>query len=143
MSAIVRSTPLVAANMAARRVDFGLLTTLVFCLFTIWPLTQQPGLPNGTDTLYHIYRVAEMDRAWAHGVLMPRWAEAFYYGYGSPVFHYYASLTYYVTSALMRLFALDAVNSLRTLTILCSLLAGGGMYLFLRDTAGKLAGIIA
>lgn len=129
--------------MSKRFVDPGLLLTLVLCLFTLWPLLQKPGLPNGTDTLYHIYRVAEMDRAWAHGVLMPRWAEAFYYGYGSPVFHYYASFTYYVTSVLMRLFALNAVDSLRALTILCMLLAGGGTYLFMRDAVGKLAGILA
>ena len=127
-----------------RHLDFGLLATLLLCLFTVWPLSQQPGLPNGTDTLYHTYRVAEMDRAWTHGVLLPRWAETFYYGYGSPVFHYYASMTYYVTSVLMRLFALNAVDSLRALTVLCMLLAGGGMYLFMRDAMGhKLAGVLA
>src|SRR5688572_17542636 len=118
-----------------RYVDFGLLAALLLSLFTVWPLLQQPGLPNGTDTLYHIHRVAEMDRAWTHGVLMPRWAETFYFGYGSPVFHYYASMTYYVTSTLMRLFALNAVDSLRALTVLSMLLAGGGMYLFMRDNA--------
>ncbi len=138
-----RSTLQIPFDKLRRRVDFGLLATLVMCLFTAWPLAQQPGLPNGTDTLYHTYRVAEMDRAWAQGVLMPRWAESFYYGYGSPVFHYYASLTYYVTSTLARVFALDAVDSLRALTVLTMLLAGGGMYLFMRDSVSKLAGIIA
>lgn len=136
-------TPQTQLHRLWRLVDFGLLATLVMCLFTVWPLTQQPGLPNGTDTLYHIYRVAEMDRAWAHGVLIPTWAESFYYGYGSPVFHYYASLTYYITSILARVFALDAVNSLRALTVLTMLLAGGGMYLFMRDRVSKLAGMIA
>jgi hypothetical protein len=126
-----------------RHADPGLLLALALCLFTVWPLLQKPGLPNGTDTLYHIYRAAEMDRSWAHGVLIPRWAEAFYYGYGSPVFHYYASLTYYITSILMRLFALNAVDSLRALTLLCMLLAGGGMYLFMRDAVSRLAGILA
>ncbi len=126
------------------RVDTGLIATLLFCLFTLWPLLQQPGLPNGTDTLYHTYRVAEMDRAWSHGLLIPTWAEAFYYGYGSPVFHYYASLTYYVTSLLSRLFGFSALDSLRALIVLCMLLAGGGMYLFLRDEMGSpLSGILA
>lgn len=132
-----------ASHSILRQVDFGLLAILALCLFTLWPLLQQPGLPNGTDTLYHTYRVAEMDRAWAQGLLVPRWAETFYYGYGSPVFHYYASLTYYVTSVLMRLFALTALDSLRALTVLCMLLAGGGMYLFMRDSVSRLAGVIA
>ena len=127
-----------------RRVDFGLIATLLLCLFTIWPLLQQPGLPNGTDTLYHTYRVAEMNRAWSHGLLVPTWAETFYYGYGSPVFHYYASLTYYTTSLLMRLFSLDALSSLRALTTCCMLLAGGGMYLFSRSETGRpLSGVLA
>lgn len=126
-----------------RRIDFALVATLLLCLFTVWPLLGQAGLPNGTDTLYHTYRVAEMDRAWSHGVWMPRWAETFYYGYGSPVFHYYASATYYVTSLLMRLMNLTPLDSLRALTVLSMLLAGGGTYLFVRDQTGKLAGIIA
>ncbi len=126
-----------------RRLDFGLIAALALCLFTLWPLLYRPGLPNGTDTLYHLYRVAEMDRSWSHGVLMPRWAEAFYFGYGSPLFQYYASLTYYFTSFLMRITAFDPVNVLRLLTAFSMLSAGAGMYLFVRDEASKLAGILA
>jgi len=83
--------------------DPAMLLTLMVCAFTLWPLLYRPGLPNGDDVLYHVYRAAEMDRAWAHGIYMPRWAEAFYEGYGAPLFHYYASLTYYSTSLLTRL----------------------------------------
>jgi 6-pyruvoyl-tetrahydropterin synthase related domain len=126
-----------------RRLDFGLFAVLALCLFTLWPLLHNPGLPNGTDTLYHVYRVAEMDRSWSHGVLMPRWAESFYFGYGSPVFQYYASLTYYLTSLLMRITASDSVNALRLLTVISMLGAGAGMYLFVRGEVSKLAGIIA
>lgn len=121
--------------------DFGL--ALVLSLFIIWPLVQNRGLPNGTDTFYHIQRVAEMDRAWSQGVLFPRWAESFYYGYGSPLFHYYASLTYYSTSVLMRMFSLDAVGALRALIVICGLVAGGGMFLFMRARVSALAGFIA
>lgn len=124
-------------------IDFDLLLVLALSLFTLWPLLQNPGLPNGTDTLYHIYRVAEMDRSWAQGLLIPRWAETFYFGYGSPLFHYYAGLTYYVTSLLMRVFSVDAVNALRMFITLCMLGAGGGMYLFMRERVSKLAGILA
>lgn len=121
----------------------GLLLTLALCLFALWPLLR-PGLPNGTDVLYHVYRAAEMDRAWAHGVLLPRWAEGLYYGYGSPLFHYYAGETYYLTSLFARVFGTDAVNSLRLLTALSALLSGAGMYLFVRARAQRpLAGVIA
>lgn len=126
-----------------RRLDPGLLITVALCALTLWPLLARPGLPNGDDVLYHVYRAAEMDRAWSHGVLFPRWAETFYTGYGAPVFHYYASLTYYLTSLLTRLFGTDAVNSLRILIALCSFMAGAGMYLFSRRYAGLAGGVLA
>lgn len=125
------------------RFDLALLLALALCAFSLIPLVARPGLPNGTDVLYHVYRAGEMDRSWAHGVLLPRWAEGMYYGYGSPLFHYYASASYYITSLLSRLLALDAVNSLRALIVLCMLGGGAGMYLFMKQRAGTAAGIVA
>jgi hypothetical protein len=132
-----------AITRLAARLDTGLVATLALCLFALWPLLYRPGLPNGDDVLYHVYRAAEMDRAWSHGVLMPRWAETFYSGYGAPLFHYYASLTYYITSVFSRLLALDAVNSLRLLIALCVLGSSAGMYAFARRYAGSAGGVIA
>jgi len=123
--------------------DLHLVLTLALCLFTLWPLAYRPGLPNGTDVLYHVYRVAEMDRLWAHGVLIPSWAESFYTGYGAPLFHYYASLSYYLTSTFARVFGTDPVNSLRLLIAVCMLAGAAGMYLFMQPRAGKLGGVLA
>src|SRR6187549_2317502 len=127
----------------ANRFDLAMLLTLVLCAHTFWPLLYHPGLPNGDDVLYHVYRAAEMDRAWAHGIYLPRWAEAFYEGYGAPLFHYYASLTYYVTSILTRVLGTNAVDSLRMLIALGALGGGLGMYGFVRAYAGKAGGVIA
>ncbi|MBI1282140.1 MAG: hypothetical protein GC179_28695 [Anaerolineaceae bacterium] len=126
-----------------RRLDPAMLLTLVLCAFTFWPLLYRQGLPNGDDVLYHVYRAAEMDRAWSHGVFMPRWAEAFYEGYGAPLFHYYASLTYYITSIFSRVLGTNAVDSLRTLIALGALGGGLGMYGFVRAYAGRVGGVIA
>ncbi len=132
-----------AFKRLTRSIDPAMLLTLILCAFTLWPLLYRPGLPNGDDVLYHVYRAAEMDRAWAHGVYVPLWAEAFYEGYGAPLFHYYASLTYYTTSILTRVLGTNAVDSLRTL-IAVGMLAGGlGMYGFVRAYAGKAGGVIA
>ncbi len=143
IKAQIVNKPPKAVTRLATRVDAGLVVTLALCLFALWPLLYRPGLPNGDDVLYHVYRAAEMDRAWSHGVLTPRWAESFYTGYGAPLFHYYASLTYYVTSIFSRLFVLDAVNSLRLLIALCTLGAGAGVYAFVRRYAGSAGGVIA
>lgn len=127
-----------------RSVDGGLILTLALALFSAIPLVLNPrGLPNGSDVLYHTFRVAELDRSWSHGVLWPRWAEGMYYGYGSPLFHYYASLTYILTSVAMRLFALAPLEVLRAFIVACNLLGAGGMYAFVRGYSGKAGGIIA
>lgn len=119
------------------------MVTLVLCSLALWPLFVQRGLPNGDDVLYHVYRAAEMDRSWTHGVFLPRWAETFYTGYGSPLFNYYASLTYYLTSLLSRLFAWDAVDALRAVIVISLLGGGAGMYGFTRGLAGRPGGILA
>jgi uncharacterized membrane protein len=133
------------------RFDPGLLIALALCLFVWTPLLRQPGLPNGNDVLYHTFRAAEYARAWQHGELFPRWAEAFYFGYGSPVFHYYAGFTYTVTSVLITLTGMSALDALRVLITACALIGGGGMYLLARDLTstssgqvrGQVAGLIA
>ncbi len=130
-------------NRLSLYIDPAMLLTLVLCVFSLWPLFSRAGLPNGDDVLYHVYRAAEMDRAWANGVYMPRWAEAFYEGYGAPLFHYYASLSYYTTSILTRVLGTNAVDSLRVLIALGMLGGGLGMYGFLRAYAGKAGGVIA
>jgi hypothetical protein len=123
--------------------DPGWLVTLLLCSVALWPLLQRPGLPNGDDVLYHVYRTAEMDRLWAQGTLTPRWAETFYTGYGAPVFHYYASFSYYVAAILMRVLSIDPVNALRGIIILCVGLSATGMYGFVRRLSGRLGGMLA
>jgi hypothetical protein len=126
-----------------RRFDLHLLLTLALCLFSLWPLATRPGLPNGTDVLYHAYRVAEMDRLWGQGVFIPSWAESFYTGYGAPLFHYYAGLSYYLTSVFARLFGTSSLDSLRLLIAVSMLGGAAGMYLFIQPRAGQLGGALA
>ena len=123
--------------------DIGLILVLLLSLFNIVPLASNPGLPNGADTLLHSYRAAEMLRSWEHGLLTPRWAEGFYHGYGSPLFHFYASLTYYITSILQLLFGMSALDALRWLLLLSFLMCSGGMYLFCKRRSGRLGALIA
>src|SRR5262245_15535943 len=125
------------------RIDGGLFIVLAFCLLTLRPLLLNPGLPNGPDVLYHTYRTAEMARSWQHGIFVPRWAEGMYYGYGSPVFHYYASLTYYVGAGLMLGLGLTALDALRLLIVISTLLSAVGLYSFMKQQGGRHVGIPA
>ncbi|MEO8607608.1 MAG: 6-pyruvoyl-tetrahydropterin synthase-related protein [Chloroflexota bacterium] len=126
-----------------RKIDITLIFVLAMSMFAILPEVVHPGLFVGHDTLNHAFRVGEISRLWSQGILFPRWAETFYFGYGSPVFQYYAPLTYSISAGFMHLFGLDAVGALRLLVMVCLPAASVGMYLFMRAYAGKLAGILA
>ena len=130
-------------GFSRRFLDPGLLLTLTLTLFLAIPLALNPGLPNGFDTLLHSYRAAEMQRSWEQGLYFPSWAESMYFGYGSPLFHFYASLTYYLTSFLQLLFDLSALDALRWLLLLSFLMCSGGMYLFCKRRSGRLGALIA
>jgi hypothetical protein len=125
-----------------KRLDSGLLITLILCGFALLPLARQDGLAAGYDVLYHTYRVAEMDRSWDAGLMMPRWADSFYFGYGYPVFHYYASSSYYLTSLMIAITGIDAITALRILVMLSLLGGGAGMYLFGKQLWGRDGGIL-
>lgn len=124
-------------------VDFGLIVVILLSLLAAIPLVSNAGLPNGNDVLYHAYRVGEMQRSWDNGVFFPRWAEGLYYGYGSPMWHFYGSLTYYITSGLISAFDLTALGALRWLLMASFMMCGVGMYLFMRSQVGRLAGVLA
>ena len=126
-----------------KRVDPGLILTLLLTLFVVMPWLSNPGLPRGDDVAHHVLRAAEMNRSWRHGLFFPSWGEGFYWGYGAPVFHFYASLTYYLTSLLHFIFHLSASESLLWLMALSLFACSGGMYLFCKRRSGRLGAVIA
>ena len=126
-----------------RHLDAGLLLTLALTLFLVLPLASNPGLPNGHDTKIHSYRAAEMLRSWQHGLVFPTWAEGMTFGYGSPMFHFYARLTYFLTAIMQSLFSLAALDALRWLLLVCLFTCSGGMYLFCRRRSGRLGAALA
>ncbi|MBL8055625.1 MAG: hypothetical protein JNK29_02950 [Anaerolineales bacterium] len=111
--------------------DLGPLAALLLALLAAWPLLTRPGLPTTTDAELHIYRAAQVLRAWAGGLAYPRWAPDLAFGYGYPVFNYYAPLAYHVSAA-YGLFLGGAVAGVK-FTLVASLALGAvGMYAFAR-----------
>ncbi|MCA9954230.1 MAG: hypothetical protein KC434_05895, partial [Anaerolineales bacterium] len=76
--------------------DWGYLVVLAMALFALWPFLSRSALPQETDAELHIFRLAELSSLLRGGEWYPRWAPNFYYGYGYPIFNYYAPLTYYL-----------------------------------------------
>src|SRR3990172_4275323 len=77
-------------------IDPGLAMALLLATFAAWPFLTRHSLPTFTDVEHHVYRTYEIMSAWKQGVLYLRWAPDLFFGYGYPIFNYYAPLTYYL-----------------------------------------------
>ncbi len=124
------------------KIDPGLLVALLLATLAAWPFLTRAGLPTFTDAEQHVYRVYEVMEAWKAGVVYPRWAPDLFYAYGYPVFHYYAPLTYHLAAAYGFLFG-GPMAGLKCVLVSAAYLGAAGMYLFVRDRWGSLAGVVA
>ncbi|HEX7017965.1 MAG TPA: 6-pyruvoyl-tetrahydropterin synthase-related protein [Patescibacteria group bacterium] len=108
-------------------------------LASSWSLFH-PGFFRVHDYV-HGARIAEMYRGLAEGQFPVRWSENFGYGYGMPLYLFYAPLPYYV-GALFYWLSFDLVLSVRLLFLLAN---GGtiiGGYLLGRKLFGTTGGVL-
>jgi uncharacterized membrane protein len=110
-------------------------------------LAWQPLLTGHTpwhgDGLLHFYRLAELERAVRAGDWFPRWTADLGYGFGFPLFHYYAPFSYYV-ALIPRLLGLPLAVSLQISYALALFTLGVGVYLWARSVwRSEVAGITA
>ncbi len=125
-----------------RRADLSVWLLLVAIpLVAIQPLLRGQ-LPWSADGLLHYHRLAQFHRCIRHGILYPRWAPDLGFGYGFPLFNYYAPLSYYLAE-LLRLIGLNTQQALLGAFILAAFVAGLGVYLTTRDLFGQQIGPVA
>lgn len=115
----------------------GLVVCLLAVMLALVPLFQS-GLVSTHDGLIHVQRLIALDEAMRKGVLLPRWLPDLAYGYGEPVFLYYAPLAYLPALAARALGA-GYVGSVEASGALALLLSGLAMYLLARSVVGSLA----
>ncbi len=126
-----------------KQIDPGFGITLLITLIAVWAFLSNPSLPQETDAELHIFRLAELSRLVHGGEFYPRWASNFYYGFGYPIFNYYAPLSYYTGLLFEFLLGVSVVTAVK-LTFILAILSGGiGMYGFVRDNWGRPAGYVA
>lgn len=125
------------------RLDPGLLVALAICLLAIWPFISRSALPQATDAELHIFRLAELGRLFSAGEAFPRWAPNFYYGYGYPIFNYYAPLAYYVGLVPELMPFWNAVDAVKIVFITGMLLGGLGTYGYSARNWGRLPALVA
>ena len=113
------------------------------CALALLPFIKYPTLPATTDAELHIFRLMELSRLVRSGLLYPRWAPDFYFGYGYPIFNYYAPLAYFLGLPFDFLPGVGPVGAVKALFMLSILGGGVGMFAFVRDLFGERAGYAA
>lgn len=81
-----------------RRLSWFILLTLL-TLPALSPLFS-PTPTRSADGLLHLYRLVQLDALWRDGIFFTRWLPDLAFGYGMPLFNYYAPLVYYLTTPL-------------------------------------------
>ncbi len=129
-------------NRSRFRIEPGLGVALLLATFAAWPFLTRVSLPTNTDADLHIYRTQQIMAAWEHRLLYPRWAPDFAFGFGYPVFNYYAPLTYYLGAAYGRFFG-GPVAGVKFVLVMSAYVGAVGMYLFGRDHWNNVAGVVS
>lgn len=132
--AVVRSSP-------AWRRWLGWLSVLLISLYPSRFLAGS-ALWATLDGQAHVFRALALEQALAEGVWYPRWLPDLLYGYGYPLFNFYAPLTYYLALP-FRLLGLSHVASLEALTAAAFGVAGLSAYALAREYLDPLGSLVA
>ncbi|MCB1153277.1 hypothetical protein KDL45_06475 [bacterium] len=89
-----------------------------------------------------LMRLVVFDGAIRAGDLFPRWVPDYYFGFGSPIFHFYGPLPFYLAEAFVLLGASFTV-ALKGALVVAWLATAGFMYLAARDYLSRAASFAA
>ncbi len=103
-----------------------MLALAALSLVGLHPFTYT-SLATSFDGLLHLYRLVELDHLIAQGVLFPRWAPDFVFGFGYPIFNFYAPLAYYLSAPLHWL-GFTYADGATVFFVACTLLGGLSMF---------------
>ncbi|MDP2638376.1 MAG: hypothetical protein Q8P26_04920 [Candidatus Levybacteria bacterium] len=119
---------------------FGLFLVLILSFWAIKPFFVPGFFPMHDDT--QVARVFEMGKMLGQGVFPVRWVPDLGYGYGYPLFNFYAPLAYYVGGIFM-LLGFDALLATKLMMIVGIIASGVFMYLLAREFFREWGGIVA
>jgi hypothetical protein len=100
------------------------------------------GIPDGADTLLHFYRLVQIDHLIREGIFYSQWAPDFVYGFGYPIFNYYAPLSYYLATA-FEIVGLNLAAAFMATFLFALVCSSIFTYLWVRGLFGDAAGLVA
>src|SRR3989344_1331151 len=117
-----------------------LIFVLILSFWAVKPFFAPGFFPMHDDT--QVARVFEMNKSLSDGMFPVRWVSDLGYGYGYPIFNFYAPLAYYI-GGFINYLGFDSLISTKIMMILGIFLAGVFMYVLASRLFGKIGGIIA
>lgn len=117
-----------------------LIIIILLSYFAIKPLFIPGFFPIHDDT--QVQRVFEMKKSLSDGVLPVRWVEDLGYGFGYPIFNFYAPLAYYV-GGFLSLSGFDALIATKIMLGLGIILSGITMFFLAKEFWGKIGGVVS
>lgn len=119
---------------------FGIIVIVIGSYFTLKPLFSPGFFTMHDDT--QVARVSEMAISLSDGMFPVRWVNNLGYGYGYPIFNFYAPFAYYV-GGIFVLIGFNALLATKLMIGLGIILSGIFMYLLAKEFWGHEGGIIA
>lgn len=116
------------------------LLILILSIFAILPLLNTGFFTMHDDT--QPTRVFEMSQALKDLQIPVRWTRDLGFGFGYPIFNYYAPLSYYFGAG-FNLLGLDVLLATKLMMILGIVASGVFMYLFVKEIFGRFPGVLA
>jgi hypothetical protein len=117
------------------------LAVAALAILAAQPLLR-PAITCSHDGNLYFLRLVEADHLVRHGHLYPRWAPDMAYGYGYPLFNFYAPLSWIVAET-FHLLGLSLMMAWNATLILCLLACGWFAYLLARDWMPELGALVA
>jgi uncharacterized membrane protein len=117
-----------------------LIFVLGLSFFAVLPFFHAGFFPIHDNT--QVQRVFEMSKSLRDGMIPVRWVLDLGFGYGYPIFNFYAPFAYYVGS-FINLLGFNALMATKIMMVLGILVSGASMYLFAKEVWGKAGGVLA
>ena len=123
-----------------RRPMVILFLALISVIITL-PIFLSDNLFIAQDILFHFTWAGQFHHALMDGALYPRWVDT-PFGYGSPVFIFYAPLGFYLIS-IIKFITGSLILSIKLVICLSFFLSGITMFFFVRNLNGDRAGFVS
>jgi hypothetical protein len=122
------------------KIYLPLIIIIALSFWAVKPLFNPGFFPIHDDT--QVARVHQMHKALNDGMVPVRWIPDLGYGYGYPIFNFYAPLAYYIGAFIMFL-GFGALSATKMMIGVGIVAAGIFMYFLSKEFWGKIGGVIS